>query len=315
MTTNLQEKIKPWRGKRSTLTFGKPWGAIALFLAPVMLYYAVFILYPVVMSFVYSFYTIEPVAGQVVSTFVGFKNFIDLFSDEIFLQGVKNTIIWATVGPALEMLLATSLAFVVYFRAPLWRQYRIAWFTPYLVSGVIVGLVFRWIFNYEWGLINEALRMVGLGDWALNWLGRRDTALGVVIFVHLWATFGYSFILLLAGLSSTSEEVIEAAYIDGASKLKVCWYVLLPLLRPTLVTVLVLSFIGKMRAFHVPWVLTGGGPMHASETVATWVQRRAFGWNTLDLGYPAAMAVAWFGVVAVGVALINRWMKSRSDLY
>ena len=88
---------------------------------------------------------------------------------------------------------------------------------------------------------------------------------------------------------------------------------LLPLLRPTFVTVLILSFMGKMRAFDVVWVLTHGGPMHFSETVATYVQKRAFGWGSLDLGYPSAMAVIWFGVVMVSVGLITRLMRSRAE--
>jgi multiple sugar transport system permease protein/raffinose/stachyose/melibiose transport system permease protein len=89
--------------------------------------------------------------------------------------------------------------------------------------------------------------------------------------------------------------------------------VLLPLLRPTIVTALILSFIGKMNAFNVVWVLTNGGPLHFSETVATYVQKRAFNWNTLDLGYPSAIAVVWFGVVVIGIGLISRRLRSRIE--
>jgi multiple sugar transport system permease protein/raffinose/stachyose/melibiose transport system permease protein len=291
----------------------KPWGAIAIFLAPVMLYYAVFILYPIAATFYYAFHSIVPEGGRLLTKFVGLENFIQLFSDDIFFRAVNNTIVWAVVGPLLEMATATTLAFFVYFRVPLHHFYRTAWFAPMLVSGVIVGLVFKWIFNFDWGLVNVGLRAVGLDQLALNWLGRRDTPLAVVIFVHYWATFGYSFILLLAGLSAVPEELVEAADIDGATTVQTSLRVLLPMLMPTFVTVLILSFMGKMRAFHIVWVLTGGGPMHFSETVTTYVQKRAFGWNTLDLGYPSAMAVVWFGVVMIGVGLIHRWLKSRVE--
>jgi multiple sugar transport system permease protein/raffinose/stachyose/melibiose transport system permease protein len=244
---------------------------------------------------------------------VGFQNYIDLFKDPIFIQSVKNTLIWSVAGPILEMLTALTLAFLIYFKVPLHRFYRTAWFTPLLVSGVIVGLVFRWFFNNEWGLLNSALRAVGLDDWALNWLGRRDTPLMAVIFVHYWATFGYSMVLLLAGLSAIPEELLDAAKVDGANLFQTVMKIMIPMLWPTLVTVVILSFIGKMRAFHVVWALTGGGPLHFTETVATYVQKRAFGWSTLDLGYPSAMAVLWFGVVMVGVGLINRWLKRQVD--
>jgi ABC-type sugar transport system permease subunit len=169
------------------------------------------------------------------------------------------------------------------------------------------------MFNVDWGLLNATLRLIGLDTLALNWLGRRDTPLWVVIIVHWWATFGYSFILLLAGLTAIPYELVEAAYIDGASTVQAALRILLPLLRPTFVTVLILSFMGKMRAFDVVWVLTHGGPMHFSETVATYVQKRAFGWGSLDLGYPSAMAVIWFGVVMVSVGLITRLMRSRAE--
>ena len=177
----------------------KPWGAILLFIAPAMIYYSIFVLYPLLATFYYSLSTIAPIGGKLVTTFVGLQNFKDLLQDEIFFRAAGNTLLWGGVGPIIEMLTAIILAMIVYFRTPLLRFYRVAWFTPILVSGVIVGLVFRWIFNFDWGILNTGLRAIGLDELALNWLGRRDSPIWVVIFVHYWATFGYSFILMLAG--------------------------------------------------------------------------------------------------------------------
>ena len=292
----------------------KPWGAIVLFIGPAMAYYVAFILYPVLATFFYSVHTIVPSGGQLTLKFVGLDNFISLSSDEIFIGAVQNTLTWGFVGPLIEIVTSTTLALLVYFKVPFYRFYRVAWFTPVLVSGVIIGLVFRWILNYDWGLLNVSLRAVGLDQFALNWLGRPDTPIWAVIFVHYWATFGNSFVLLLAGLSAMPVELLEAAYIDGASRLQTIRKVILPLLRPTLVTVLILSFLGKMNAFNVVWVLTNGGPMHYSETVATYMQKRAFAWNSLDLGYPAAIGVVWFGVIVVGVGLISRWLRRQIDV-
>jgi multiple sugar transport system permease protein/raffinose/stachyose/melibiose transport system permease protein len=291
----------------------KPWGAILLFIAPAVIVYIIFVLYPLLATFYYSLQHIAPSGGKVVTSFVGLKNYQELFKDDIFFQAARNTLLWGAAGPAIEMVVAITLAMLVYFRVPLHRFYRVAWFTPILVSGVIVGLVFRWVFNYDWGILNVGLRAIGLDSWALNWLGRRDTPIWAVIFVHLWATFGYSFILLLAGLSAIPGELLEAAYIDGASKPQTIWHVMLPLLKPTAITVLILSFMGKMHAFHVVWVLTNGGPLHFSETVATYVQKRAFGWSSFDLGYPSAISVVWFGLTVVGVGIISRWLKSRVE--
>lgn len=291
----------------------RPWGAITLFIAPAMIFFALFVLYPLLATVYYSFHNIVPIGGQLQTVFAGLDNYRALLTDEVFHLSVKNTLIWGVAGPIFEMSTALTLAFLVYYKVPLHRFYRVAWFTPMLVSGVIVGLVFRWIFNYDWGLLNVGLRAIGLEELALNWLGTREWPLWVVIFVHYWSTFGYSFILLLAGLTAVPEELLDAARVDGATSLQTITRVLMPLLRPTFITVLILSFMGKMRAFNITWVLTGGGPMHYSETVATYVQKRAFAWRSLDLGYPSAMSVVWFGVVLLGVGLINRWLKRRVD--
>ncbi len=287
-----------------------PWMALALFLTPLLFFYLVFILYPLFATIWNSLHTIEYNMGTQTVTFVGLDNYLTMLDDRIFHTAMGNTIIWGVVGPTIEMLFSTALALLVFFRVPFYRFFRTAWFTPMLVSGVIVGLVFRWIFNNEWGLLNTALRSIGLDSLAVNWLGRRDTPLWVVIFVHFWATFGFSFVLILAGLSTIPNDLIEAARVDGAKVRQIIIRVILPMLRPTLITVTILSFMGKMKAFNVVWVLTGGGPLYASETVATYVQKRAFAWRTLDLGYPSAIAVFWFGVVLVGVLLL-RYLLSR----
>jgi ABC-type sugar transport system permease subunit len=292
----------------------RPWGAILLFIGPAMIYYLIFTIYPFFASLYYSVTTLTPVAGKLTATFIGLQNYSAIFTtDDVFRQSVRNSLTWSVVGPILEMTAGTALAVVIYFRVPFHRFYRVAWFTPILVSGVIVGIIFRWVFDYDWGLLDSALRAVGLDKLALNWLGRLDTPIWVVIAVHFWATVGYSFVLLLAGLSAIPGDLMEAAYIDGASQLRAVWHVLLPLLRPTWVTVLILSFMGKMNAFNVVWALTMGGPMHASETVATYIQKRAFGWNTLDLGYPAALSVVWFGAVMIGVFVLRRWLQPKSE--
>lgn len=289
-----------------------PWGAIALFLIPLMIFYVLFVLYPLAATVWNSFHTIEYNLGRQVMTFVGLDNYIALTEDRIFRTAMENTIIWGVAGPIIELVFATFLALLVFFKVPFYKVFRTAWFTPMLVSGVIVGLVFRWILNNEWGLINTALRGVGLDALALNWLGRRDTPLWVVIFVHFWSTFGFSFVLILAGLSAIPHDLIEAARVDGAKVRQIIARIILPMLRGTLITVTLLSFMGKMKAFNVVWVLTGGGPLHASETVATYVQKRAFAWRTLDLGYPSAIAVFWFGVVLVGVIMLRYFLNRGS---
>jgi ABC-type sugar transport system permease subunit len=291
----------------------KPWGAILIFIAPTMIYFLIFIVYPFISTFYYSFHQLSPQLGKVVTTFVGLENYKMALADDIFITAVRNTAIWGFIGPLLDLTSAIILSLIIYFKVPLHRLFRTAWFFPILVSGVIVGLVFRWIFDVDWGLLNSGLRAIGLDKLALNWLGRKDTPLFAVIFVHWWSVFGYTFVLVLAGLTAIPSELVEAAYVDGATHLQVVRRILLPMLRPTLITVWILSFIGKMQAFNVVWVLTHGGPVHFSETVATYIQKRVFHWSTVDLGYPSALAVVWFGVIMIVVALVQRLVKIQQE--
>jgi ABC-type sugar transport system permease subunit len=291
----------------------KAWGATLIFIGPTLVYFLIFIIYPLVATFYYSFHELSPQLGRVVTTFVGLENYKKAFTDDIFLTAVRNTAIWGVLGPALDLCSAIVLSIIVYFKVPLHRFFRTVWFFPVLVSGVIIGLVFRWVLNQDWGLLNTWLRAIGLDQLALNWLGRKDTPLFVVILIHWWSVFGYTFVLALAGLTAIPSELIEAAYVDGATRLQVARRILLPMLRPTLILILILSFIGKMQAFNVVWVLTRGGPVHYSETVATYIQKRVFHWGTVDLGYPSALAAIWFGVVIVFVGLIQYLNRTRQE--
>ncbi|MCZ7542995.1 MAG: sugar ABC transporter permease [Anaerolineae bacterium] len=177
---------------------------------------------------------------------------------------------------------------------------------------MVVGWLFRWVFNPDWGPLTTILESLGLHSLSINWLV--DAPLAAVILVHFWRTFGFSMVILLAGLSAIPDELVDAARIDGANLWKVTSHVLLPLLRGTFVNVLILSFIGKMSAFDTVFVLTGGGPMHRSETVATWIYTRTWNWRGLDLGYPSAMAVIWFIVILAATILLRRYLSQREIL-
>jgi ABC-type sugar transport system permease subunit len=292
----------------------KPWLSIILFIGPALVLYLLFLMGPVLTTFYNSLHHIEPSGGSLVTTYVGMDNYVQaLTKDRWFREfAIPNTIIWALAGPVLEMTVATALALILYFKVPLHRLFRAVWFSPILISGVVVGWLFRWVFNPDWGPLTTILKSIGLGGLAINWLV--DAPLTMVILVHFWRTFGFSMVILLAGLSGIPQEMVEAARIDGAGHWAIVRHVLLPLLRRTAVNVLILSFIGKMSAFDTVFVLTGGGPMHRSETVATWVYTRTWNWRGLDLGYPSAMAVIWFLVIFVVSLLLQRYLQSREIL-
>jgi ABC-type sugar transport system permease subunit len=345
----------------------RPWRSILVFLIPAVLLYAGFIIYPVGMTFYNSLHKLD-MANNLARSFVGMENFRELLTNDLILEdAMRNSITWALVAPFFDVGLGFFFALILfYFKPPLSRFFRTAWFVPILVSWVVTGVLFRWIYNYNWGPLVTAFRAIGLDTLAYNYLGsvvrvdpgsplryaplilllpvsgfvmvaiRRQKLIylslagfialimvatlrypsGVInvplyslIAVTTWKFIGFNMVIFLAAMSSLPEELLDAAKIDGANDFQVLSYVIIPLLQRTIANLFILSWIGKMTQFALVWVTTRGGPIHYTETIATYVQKRAFQWRTLDLGYPSALAVLWFLVVFAGSILFTRLLQ------
>jgi len=289
----------------------RPVGAIVSFLLPALTVYAAFTAYPVLRTLYNSLHHVLPGRANV---FIGSENYIELFKDDFFWQAVRNTLVWAGTAPLLEQVLAILLALALYAKIPGARFFRIVWFTPVLMSFVVVGIIWMWIFNFDWGAVNVILRALGLDQWARSWLGDPATALPSLIFVTTWMWTGFNMVVLLAALHSLPSEVLEAAELDNCSWMKKLWFVIIPLIRPTILNLVVLSFVGKMKVFDLVWIMTKGGPLWSTETVSTYVYKRAFEWSTFDLGYPCAIASVWFIIVLAGVLMLTFVFRQRGKL-
>ncbi|MCC7283251.1 MAG: sugar ABC transporter permease [Acetobacteraceae bacterium] len=291
---------------------GEPpaWGAILPFLLPAALFYLGLTAYPVVRTIWNSVHEVLP-AGE---RFIGGDNYATLWADDTFWRAVRNTLIWASAAPLLEVSIALLLALALYARVPASRLLRVAWFTPVLMSYVVVGIVWAWIYNYDWGAANTLLRLAGLDEWTRPWLGDTRTALPALIVVTTWMWTGFNMVVLLAALHSLPGEVIEAAELDRCGWGAKLWHVMLPLVRPTVLNLLVLSFVGKMKIFDLVWITTKGGPLWSTETVSTYTYKRAFEWSTFDLGYPSAIATVWFVIVMGGVGVLTWSLRQRQKL-
>ena len=288
------------------------WNTVMIFLTPALLMYAAFTAYPVMRTFYNSFHQIKP-GGRVV--FVGLANFAELISrDPTFWKAVRNTMTWATVEPCLDVGIGLLLALCLYAKIPFARVFRVLWFTPVLMSYVVVGIIWMWIYNYDWGILNGLLRFMGLDALAHTWTGDPKTALWSLIFTQLWMWTGFNMVVCLAAVSALPTEVIEAAELDNCGWFKKLVFVVIPMIRPTLLNLLILAFMGKMRIFDLVWIMTGGGPLWSTETVATYVYKRAFDWNTFDLGYPSTVATVWFVVVLVFVLTLHVVFRQRDKL-
>jgi ABC-type sugar transport system permease subunit len=236
-----------------------PWGVILALLAPALVMYLALTAYPIVKTFYNSVHLIQPNQPD---QFVGLSNYVELLTgDLIFDKALVNTFIWATVAPVVDVTLGLLLAACIYVRVPWSRFFRVAWFSPVLISYVVVGVIWMWIYNYDWGAANGLLRWLGLDAWAHVWLGDPRTALWAVILVDAWKWVGFHMVVCLAALHSLPREVIEAAELDNCGFWRKLVFVEIPLIRTTLVGLLILAFIGKMKVFDLVWIMTKGGPL------------------------------------------------------
>lgn len=293
------------------LALDHPWSTIGALLAPALLFYVALTVYPVFRTLWNSFYKIRP-RGQ--ETFVGLANYAALLGDATFWTGVANTLVWALLSPLADIAIGLLLALCLYAGVPFQRFFRVAWFTPVLISYVAVAIMWTWIYNYDWGALNYWLGAVGLDGLKRSWLGDPSTALLALIFVDIWKWAGFNMIVCLAALHSLPGEVIEAAELDNCGWLAKLWFVMIPMLRSTLLGLFILGFVGKMKVFDLVWITTKGGPMWSTETVSTYVYKRAFEWATFDLGYPSAIASVWFAAILASVLLLNAALRQRDRI-
>ena len=200
-------------------------------------------------------------------------------------------------------------------RIPGGRFFRVAWFTPVLMSYVVVGILWLWIYNYDWGPINAGLRAVGLDALARPWLGDPATALPSLIFVTSWMWVGFNMVVLLAAIHSLPREVIEAAELDNCGWLGKLFFVILPMIRATFLNLIVLSMIGKMKIIR-PGLdhHQGKSALGDGDRLHLCLQARVSSGRPSDLGYPSTIAAVWFVIVLAAVLGLTWLFRLRGKL-
>lgn len=259
---------------------------------------------PLANLFLTSFFHITWAQGEAVRHAVGLANYEALPSDPLFRAGLLNTCIFAVAAVAGQMVLGFFLA-VLCGRVGHGRVfYRTVFMLPILIPGIVIGAIWKLMYNFDFGLINQIVGLAGIA--AQDWLGAAQTALLSVIVVDIWHWTPFCFLLCLAGLELLPQDVYEAARIDGASFWQELRYVTLPLMRPTLAVTLAFRLMVALKVFDEVYLLTGGGPGTATEVVSFTIYRRFF---TEDrAGYGAAMSVTVIFLVSMllAIALASR---------
>jgi ABC-type sugar transport system permease subunit len=272
-----------------------------LFLLPFFTIYGVFFLYPVISSFILSFYR---AIGLGSTTFVGLDNYTSLASDPRYVKALANTTVYTLASVFILSPLALMVALAVRsFLVPspnMKSFYRIAFFLPTLTSFVVIALMFALVFDKDIGLLNNFLASFGLPK--LGWLREESLALPSIIMVSIWTFLGINSLYFLAGLQNISEEVNEAASIDGATRWQAFWHVTLPLLRPTILFVVVQAIIFSYQFFDIPFLLTNGGPSDSTLTLAMYLYQ--IGFSQFNRGYASAIGYS-IAVIAVVVSVIQ----------
>jgi raffinose/stachyose/melibiose transport system permease protein len=230
--------------------------------------YSLFMVIPGLMGFYLSFTDWSRYSDEI--NFVGFDNFVLIFSKQNYWHGISNTIIFTIVTIVMKTAIALILALLLSKGLKRFTNfYRAIIYLPAVIPMIVVGIVFKSILHPTTGVLNEFIRGIGLDFLAQRWLTNPDIALYSVISVDTWKGVGFIMVILIAGLQVIPSEYYEAAQIDGANQLDELWHITLPLLMPTLTVTTVLNLLYGLKVFDVVWVLTNGGPGYATETVYT----------------------------------------------
>ena len=273
---------------------------ILLFLLPALILFCGVLIAPIGASAYFSLFDWNGLGAK---TFVGLNNYKELFTSGAigFWKALLNSLLLAALSVFLQLPLALALALVLGKKIKGERVFLSVYFMPVLISTVVIGQLWLKIYNPDYGILNIFLRAVGLESMAKIWLGTKETALGSVFVPVLWQYVGYHMLLLYAGVKSVPTELREAAMLDGASDAQVNRYIVLPYIKPIIRISVIFAVTGSLKSFDLIYVLTNGGPMHATEVPSTLMINMLFLRNRYGMGSTIAVMLI---VLCFGFALL-----------
>ena len=269
---------------------------IILFLLPAFVLFLLFVIYPIFRAAYFSLFNWNGLGPA--TDFVGLNNYKQILTDQVFIKAVANGLLIVLLSLTIQLPLALMLAIMVGRDLPGRAFFRVIFFMPYVISEVITAIIWLSLFSPdpERGLINAVLILLP-GVQAQNFLGDIHQVMACIFIVLTWKFFGLHMLLFLAGLQNIPKEFEEAAMIDGANRWQTIWKVTIPLLGSTIRTCVLLSVLGSLTQFNLVWIMTRGGPVNASEVMATYMYRYAF--IRFQLGYGSAVALVMLAICLV----------------
>jgi raffinose/stachyose/melibiose transport system permease protein len=303
MATPTVNDLTELRAAKVTSRRAQDRATIAIFLAPAFILFITFLVYPILRSIYFSTFDWNGLGPAV--DFVGLANFKDILSDAVFMKAVANCFLIVALSLGIQLPVALALAIMVGRDLPGRAFFRMIFFVPYVLSEVITGIIWMSLFNPDpaRGLINALLVLIP-GVKPQNFLSDIHQVVFCIFIVLTWKYFGLHMLLYLAGLQNIPREVEEAALMDGANRWQLTRHITVPMLGSTIRTVVQLSVLGSLTQFNLVWVMTGGGPVNASEFMATYMYR--FGFKRYLLGYGSAVALVMLAIcLAFSVAYMR----------
>jgi len=278
-----------------------------LMLLPNVVGFLMFLLLPVLATFAISFtdWDLSTDIG-----FVGLANYQELFEDDVFYRVLTNTLIFTAVSVPIGIAVSLLLAIALNRKMRFVRFYRAAFFMPVISSFVAVAILWQWIYNPQFGLLNYALSWFGIPG--PLWLTSPDWAMPAVILTSIWKNLGFNMLIFLAGLQSISESYYEAADIDGATGLAKFRHITIPLLSPTTFFISVISVINSFQVFDTVYLMTQGGPARSTSVLVYYIFENAF--QYFRMGYASAIAYVLFFLVLI-VTFVQFWRQKKFSLY
>jgi len=290
---------RPWRDDLVGWTFA----------APFVILFGIFLAFPILASFVLSFtsFGLKDLANPVGSTVVGLKNYVDLFSDPVFWTALFNTFYFVIVGVPLTLVFGLLIATALNRGVSRFRTvFRVGYYLPVITSIVAIAVVWRFLLDPDVGLINMALGGLGINGPA--WLADPVLAMPSIIAMAVWRNLGFAMIVFLAGLQAIPAMLYEAAAIDGAGRWQGFRYVTLPMLRPTILFMTVITTIGYLQLFEEPFVMTAGGPLNKTLSITMYMYQQGF--TFFHQGFASSIAYVLFVIVAFVAFLQFKFLRS-----
>ncbi|MVP02430.1 ABC transporter permease subunit [Paenibacillus sp. N10] len=277
------------------------------FAAPALLVLGVFIYYPLLFSFYISFTNWN--MTKPVKKFIGLENYDKLLSDPLFYKVLRITFTYTVLDVFLTLALGLGLALLLNKSTKLFNFMRSAIFMPYYISMVIASMIFLWIFNNQYGLLNKITGLFGIAP--INWLQDPDTAIWTLLAVSIWKGIGFAMLIFIAGLRSIPLEYYEASSLDGANKFWQFLHITLPLLSPTTLFLVITNFISSMQVFQSVDIMTNGGPLDSTKAIVYWIYEMAF--VNFRTGRASALVIIFFFIIIALTAV--QMLVSRKKVH